>query len=65
MFTVWFAEGGEQLCQRDWPIVSRIGETITLRDSPGLFEVIRVHWQEHEDANNGLTAHVSLQSAGP
>jgi hypothetical protein len=64
MFTVWFSEGGKQLSKRDWPMVPRIGETITLRDSTGLFEVIRVHWQEHEDGNQGLAAHVSLRSAG-
>jgi hypothetical protein len=64
MFTVWFSEGGKQLSERDWPIVPRVGETITLRDSTGLFEVIRVHWQEHEDANQGLAAYVSLRSAG-
>jgi hypothetical protein len=64
MFTIWFSEGGNQLCKRDWPIVPRVGETITLRDSSGLFEVIRVHWQEDEDANRGLAARVSLRSAG-
>ena len=64
MFTVWFSEGGNQLSKRDWPIVPSVGETITLRDSTGLFEVIRVHWQEHGDASKGLTARVSLRSAG-
>jgi hypothetical protein len=64
MFIVWFSEGGKQHSKRDWPIVPRVGETITFRDSTGLFEVIRVHWQEHEDANDGLAANVSLRSAG-
>src|ERR1700712_4513178 len=64
MFTVWFSEGGNQLSKREWPIVPRVGETITLRNSTGLFEVIRVHWQEHEDANDALVAHVSVRSAG-
>lgn len=64
MFTVWLSEGGNRLAERDWPIVPRVGETISLHDSTGLFEVIRVHWQENGEANNGLAAQVSLRSAG-
>ena len=64
MFTIWFSEGGNRLAEREWPIVPRVGEVITLHDSTGLFEVIRVHWQEHGEAVNGLAAHVSLRSAG-
>ncbi len=63
MFTVWFSEGGNRLAEREWPIVPRVGEIITLHDSTGLFEVIRVHWQEHGEGINGLAAHVSLRSA--
>jgi hypothetical protein len=63
MYTIWFTEGGKRLSERKWPIVPRVGETITLQESPGLFEVIRVHWEEHTDAPDSLVAHVSLRSS--
>jgi hypothetical protein len=62
MFTIWFSEGGERLTEREWPTVPRVGESITLQDSTGLYEVIRVHWQEHGEASKGLIANVSLRS---
>ena len=62
MFKIRFSEGGKPLSQREWPVVPRVGETITLRDSAGLFEVIRVHWQEYDESTGGLTADVSLRS---
>jgi hypothetical protein len=63
VFTIWFSEGGTRLAERQWPIVPRVGETITLHDSAGLFEVIRVHWQEYDDATRALVAQVSVRSA--
>ncbi|HEX4415025.1 MAG TPA: hypothetical protein VH107_15420 [Lacipirellulaceae bacterium] len=63
MFTIWFTEGGKRLCEREWPIVPRVGETLTLKESNGLFEVIRVHWEEHTQAQAGLVANVSLRSS--
>jgi hypothetical protein len=63
MFTIWFSEGGNRLAEREWPFVPHVGDTVTLRDSTGLFEVIRVHWQEYTEATNSLIAHVSLRSA--
>ena len=63
MFTIWFSEGGKRLAEREWPIVPRVGEVVTLQGSTGLFEVIRVHWQEHGETTNGLAAHVSVRSA--
>lgn len=62
MFTISFTEGGKRLCERKWEIVPRVGETVTLNASAGLFEVIRVHWEEHTQAEAGLIAHVSLRS---
>jgi hypothetical protein len=62
MFTIWFSEGGERLTEREWPTVPRVGESVTLHDSTGLYEVIRVHWQEHGEASKGLVANVSLRS---
>ena len=61
-FTIWFSEGGERLAEREWPAVPRVGDSVTLHDTPGLFEVIRVNWQEHGEAINGLAAQVSLRS---
>lgn len=63
MFTIWFSEGGERLAEREWPAVPRVGDHVTLHDSSGMFQVIRVHWQEHEETPMGLAAHVSLRSA--
>lgn len=63
MFTICFSEGGKRLCEREWPIVPRVGETITLKESTGLFEVIRVHWEEHMQAEGGIVANVSLRSS--
>jgi len=63
MFTIWFTEGGKRLCEREWPTVPRVGETITLKDSSGLFEVIRVHWEEYTEDGAGLVANVSLRAA--
>ena len=63
MFTICFTEGGKRLCEREWPIVPRVGDTITLQESTGLFEVIRVHWEEYTDAEAGLVAKVSLRSS--
>jgi hypothetical protein len=63
MYAIWFTEGGKRLCEREWPIVPRIGDTITLKESAGLFEVIRVHWEEHTGAGAGLVANVSLRSS--
>ena len=62
VFTIWFSEGGERLTECEWPTVPRVGESITLHDSTGLYEVIRVHWQEHGEASKGLVANVSLRS---
>ena len=62
VFTIWFSEGGERLTEREWPAVPRVGESITLHDSTGLYEVIRVHWQEHGEASKGVVANVSLRS---
>jgi hypothetical protein len=62
MFTILFTEGGNPLCEREWPIVPRIGDTLTLRDSDGLFEVIRVKWDERDDSLHGLIAYVSLRA---
>jgi hypothetical protein len=63
MVTIWFTEGGKRLCEREWPIVPRVGDTITLKESTGLFEVIRVHWEEYTEAETGLVANVSLRSS--
>jgi hypothetical protein len=63
VFTIWFSEGGTRLAEREWPVVPHVGETVTLRDSTGLFEVIRVHWQEYDEGTRGLVAHVSVRSA--
>ena len=63
MFTVWFSEGRERLAEREWPVVPRVGESVTMHDSSGQFEVIRVLWQEHGEATNGLAANISLRSA--
>jgi hypothetical protein len=43
--------------------VPHVGESVSLHDSTGQFEVIRVNWEEHGEATNGLAAHVSLRSA--
>ena len=64
MFTVWFSEGGQRLAEREWPVVPRVGETVNLHDCPGRFEVIRVHWEEHAEATDGLAAHISVRTAG-
>ena len=63
MFTIWFSEGGKRLTEREWPVVPHVGESVSLHDSTGQFEVIRVNWEEHGEATNGLAAHVSLRSA--
>ena len=63
MFTICFSEGGKRLCEREWPIVPRVGETMALKESTGRFEVIRVHWEEHMQAEAGLVANVSLRSS--
>lgn len=63
MFTIWFTEGGRALSEREWSIVPRVGDNITLRDSTGLFEVIRVNLEEREDSSSGLVAHVSLRAS--
>ena len=34
MFTIWFSEGGNRLAEREWPIVPRVGETVTLMIPP-------------------------------
>jgi hypothetical protein len=62
MFTIWFTEGGEPLAEREWPVVPRIGDTLSLHESTGRFEVLRVHWEEHGEATSGRAAHVSLRS---
>jgi hypothetical protein len=62
MFTIWFSEGGERLTERQWPFVPRVGEGVSLNDSTGRFDVIRVSWEEHGEATNGVAAHVSLRS---
>jgi hypothetical protein len=62
MFTIWFTEGGKRLAERERPMVPRVGENVTLHDTSGLFEVIRVNWQEHGEATNGLVANISLRS---
>jgi hypothetical protein len=63
MFMICFTEGGKRLCEREWPIVPRVGDTITLKDSTGRFEVIRVHWDEQGQADADLVANVSLRSS--
>jgi hypothetical protein len=63
MLTIWFTEGGQRLAEREWPAVPRVGENITLRDSTGIFEVIRVNWEEREESPAGLVAHVSLRAS--
>ena len=64
MFTILFSEGGRPLAEREWPAVPRVGDSITLRDSTGLFEVIRVNWEEPEETSPGLIVHVSLRASG-
>ena len=63
MFTIWFTEGGRVLSEREWSIVPRVGDNVTLRDSTGMFEVIRVNWEERDNSPSGLVAHVSLRSS--
>jgi hypothetical protein len=62
MFTIWFTEGGRRLTDREWPVVPRAGEMVSLHESTGVFEVLRVHWEEHEQGTGGVAAHVSLRS---
>jgi hypothetical protein len=64
MFTIWFTEGGKRLAEREWLAVPRVGDNVTLRDSSGLFEVIRVNWQEQQDSPAGMIVNVSLRASG-
>ncbi len=63
MFTILLTEGGKHLAEREWPVVPRVGESLTLRDSTGLFEVIRVKWDERQDSPHELVAHISLRAS--
>lgn len=63
MFTIWFTEGGQRLSEREWSMVPRVGDNIKLRDSTGLFEVIRVNLEERDDSPSGLVANVSLRAS--
>ena len=44
MFTIWFTEGGNRLCERKCPIVPRVGETVTLPELTGLFPTPSQGW---------------------
>lgn len=62
MFTISFSEGGQPLAEREWATVPRIGDNLRLQGSAGLFEVIRVTWEEREASSTGVVASVSLRS---
>jgi len=63
MLTILFSEGGQPLAEREWPTVPRIGDNLKLRDSTGLFEVIRVTWEERKESRGSVVASVSLLSS--
>jgi hypothetical protein len=62
VFTICFSEGGQHLANREWPLVPRVGDQVSLNKSSGPFEVIRVHFKE-EEGTDGLVANVSLRSS--